>query len=157
TDRGARLSNIGSRSVGGSRQTSCAQPGRTTTASTKTPSVAADGEITEEELDTLALAIERVLPPEIRKLAAEKRKRLRIARREAGSTAGQADRAAALRERERARPLHLGDFIIAGAKRSAERREACDGLTVSERVILEREPDNEHDKNAILILTEAGD
>lgn len=39
--------------------------------------------------------------------------------------------------------------------RSAERREACDGLAVAERVLLERERDNQHDRNAILILTEA--
>lgn len=122
-----------------------------------TDSIGADGEITEEELDTLALAIERVLPPEIRKLAAEKRKGRRTALREARLAARQADRAAALEERERARPLHRGDFIIAGAMRSAERREACDTLVVAERVLFEREPDNRHDKNAILILTEAGD
>jgi hypothetical protein len=53
--------------------------------------------------------------------------------------------------------LHRGDFIVAGAKRSAERREACDLLSVSESVILEREPDNRHDGNAILVLTNAGD
>ena len=36
-----------------------------------TSAIAADGEITEAELDSLALAIERVLPPETRKAVAE--------------------------------------------------------------------------------------
>jgi hypothetical protein len=80
--------------------------------------IAADGEITEDELDTLALAIERVLPPEVRKASAEKRKQLRATRREAQRTARKASVAAAREERERARPVHYGDFIIAGALRS---------------------------------------
>lgn len=119
--------------------------------------IAGDGAITEDELDIVAAAIERVLPPEIRKHAAEKRKQLRVARREALKAARQLERAAALEARERARPLHRGDFIVAGAGRSAERREACEGLQIGERVVLEREPDNRHDANAILILNAAAD
>jgi hypothetical protein len=120
-------------------------------------SISSDGDITEEELDTLALAIERVLPPDVRKLAAEKRKERRAARRQAELSSRQADRTAAREQRERARPLHHGDFIVAGALRSAERRDACEQLAVAEGVLLEREPDNRHDENAILILTQAGD
>lgn len=120
-------------------------------------SISSDGDITEGELDTLALAMERVLPPDVRKLAAEKRKERRVARRQAELASRQAERTAAREQRERARPLHHGDFIIAGALRSAERREACEQLAVADRVLLEREPDNRHDKNAILILTQAGD
>jgi hypothetical protein len=119
--------------------------------------ITGDGEITENELDTLVSAIERVLPSEIRKHAAESRKQQRIARREALKTARQAERTATLEARERARPLHRGDFIVAGAGRSAERRTACEGLQVGERVVLEREPDNRHDANAILIIDTAGD
>jgi hypothetical protein len=119
--------------------------------------ITGDGEITEDELDTLASAIERVLPPEIRKHAAEKRKQQRVARRDALKAARQAERAATLEARERVRPIHRGDFIVAGAGRSAERRTACEGLQVGERVVLEREPDNHHDANAILILDTAGD
>ncbi len=119
--------------------------------------IAGDGEITENELDTLAAAIDRVLPPEIRKHAAEKRKQERTARREALKVARQTERAAALEARQRARPLHRCDFIVAGAGRSAERREACEGLQVGERVALDREPENRHDANAILILNAAGD
>jgi len=119
--------------------------------------ITGDGEITEDELDTLASAIERVLPPEIRKHAAERRKQQRTARREALKAARQAERSATLEAREHAKPLHRGDFIVAGAGRSAERRAACEGLQVGEQVVLEREPDNRHDANAILILNTASD
>ena len=49
--------------------------------------ISADGEITEDELDLLALAIERVLPKDVREVAATKRKEAqrlrRVAQREA--------------------------------------------------------------------------
>jgi hypothetical protein len=93
--------------------------------------IAGDGAITEDELDIVAAAIERVLPPEIRKHAAEKRKQLRIARLEALKAARQLERAAALEARERARPLHRGDFIVAGAGRSTglSRRNGVDAAS----------------------------
>jgi hypothetical protein len=45
-------------------------------------SIKYDGEITEEELDGLALAIERVLPPDVRAAATLRRKEHRAARRQ---------------------------------------------------------------------------
>lgn len=119
--------------------------------------ITGDGEITDDEMDTLASAIERVLPPEVRKHAAARRKQQRTARREALKAARQTERVAELEARERARPLHRGDFIVAGAGRSAERRAACEDLRAGEQVVLEREPDNRHDGNAILILNVEGD
>jgi hypothetical protein len=122
--------------------------------------ISEDGEITEEELDRLALAIERVLPPDVRAAAALKRKEHRAARRHAVAAqrvAGRAQaRAARMQARELARPLHRGDFMVMGAVRSAERRDGCASLDVGEAVVLEREPDNSHDGNAILVLTHGG-
>jgi hypothetical protein len=45
--------------------------------------ISSDGEITEDELDRLALAIERVLPKDVRNVAATKRKQAKEARRTA--------------------------------------------------------------------------
>jgi hypothetical protein len=122
--------------------------------------ISEDGEITEEELDRLALAIERVLPPEVRASAALKRKQVRAARRQeiaAKRAIGRAqERAARLQAREVAKPLHRGDFMVMGAVRSAERRDGCASLDVSEAVVLDREPDNPHDGNAILVLMQSG-
>src|SRR5215212_767472 len=43
--------------------------------------ISSDGEVTEDELDRLALAIERVLPKDVRLAAAAERKQAREARR----------------------------------------------------------------------------
>ena len=42
--------------------------------------ISSDGEVTEDELDRLALAIERVLPKDVRLAAAAERKQVREAR-----------------------------------------------------------------------------
>lgn len=122
--------------------------------------IASDGVITEEELDGLALAIERVLPTDVRAAAATQRKQHRAARRRDQALNRAADRSrereARAEARERARPLHRADFMVMGAVRSAERREGCEGLDVGDVVTLEREPDNRHDANAILVLTSDG-
>jgi hypothetical protein len=123
--------------------------------------IAADGDITESELDSLALAIERVLPPETRKAVAEQRKsRLRALREQsirARAEARTQERAAKLALREQTRVLHRGNFIVAGSRRSAERRDACELLDEGDAIVLEREPDNPHDRNAIIVLTAGGD
>jgi hypothetical protein len=122
--------------------------------------ISSNGEITEDELDRLALAIERVLPKEIRVAAAAKRKEARnarrIAQREDQRQAMIAERAEkrAVRDVARTREgiLYQANFPIAGAFRSEERRDACERLIVDDIVTFEREPDNVHDANAILVL-----
>jgi len=124
--------------------------------------ISADGELTEEELDRLALAIERVLPKEVRAEAALRRRQAREARRlaereqrrqavMAERTEARADRAG---KQARAGILYQQEFAVSGAFRSAARREACERLIDGDRVSLEREPDNVHDANAILVLSE---
>jgi hypothetical protein len=122
--------------------------------------IAADGEISEEELDRLVLAIERVLPSDVRLAARQRRRRYREARKREKSARRAKERAelraTRLAERQRSKPLHYADFVIAGACRSEERREGCESLDVGDAVILEREPSNRHDSNAILVLSEDG-
>ena len=122
--------------------------------------ISADGAITEEELDRLALAIERVLPKDIRLAATAKRQEARNARRIAQRESRRQIQIAAQTERRVARDaarvragvLYEARFPVRGAFRSQERREACERLLVDDNVNLEREPDNIHDLNAILIL-----
>ena len=122
--------------------------------------IAADGEVSDDELDRLALAIERVLPADVRATAKQRRKETRAAKREharqQSAASRTADRAAAVAARRQSRPSHRADFMIAGV-RFEERREACECLVVGEAVDLEREPDNSHDSNAILVLARHGD
>jgi HIRAN domain len=122
--------------------------------------ISSDGEITEEELDQLALAIERVLPKDVRDLAAAKRKKAQEARRTAQrETTRQImfaqrmeKRAVRAAAQARAGVLYQADFAVRGAFRFAERREGCERLIVGDVVTLEREVDNVHDVNAILVL-----
>ena len=122
--------------------------------------MSSDGEITEDELDRLALAIERVLPKDVRIAATLKQKQdrgeRRLAERETRRQTLIATRteARAVREAAQARagvicPAH---FPVRGAMRSAERREACERLVEGDTPTLEREPDNTHDPNAIVVL-----
>ena len=122
--------------------------------------MSSDGDITEDELDLLALAIERVLPKDIRLGAIATRKQAREARRaalretqrQALIATRSAERVTRDAERARAGVLFKTDFPIAGATRFAERREACERLLEGDIVTLEREPSNVHDSNAILVL-----
>ena len=109
----------------------------------------------------LALGIERDLPKDVRASVAAQRRRRREKRKRENAARRAAERDAARVQkrvkRERRRPLHRGDYLVAGACRSEERRDACERLDVGDSVELEREPDNRHDPNAILILSESGD
>jgi hypothetical protein len=124
--------------------------------------ISSDGEISETELDRLALAIERVLPKDIRLAATAKRKEAREARRAAQRESRRQTmiservqkRAARDAARVQAGVLYQADFPVRGAFRSAERREGCERLIEGDAVRLEREPDNIHDSNAILVLGE---
>jgi hypothetical protein len=128
--------------------------------------IAADGEVTDEELDSLALAIERVLPAHVRaavtKIRKERRadKLARLRQQKADKLAclrqqKAADRAIVTQARRLSRPMHYADFMVAGV-RFEERRDACECLAAGDAVVFEREPDNCHDRNAILILDQQG-
>jgi hypothetical protein len=122
--------------------------------------ISSDGDITDEELDRLALAIERVLPKDIRVAAAATRRQVREARRVAQRETQRQIQMAARAERQAARDtararagvLYQADFPVAGATRFEARRDACERLMAGDVVQLEREPDNADDPNAILVL-----
>ena len=124
--------------------------------------ISSDGEVTEDELDHLALAIERVLPKDIRLAAIARRKQVREERRvdqreknrQSLGVARAEAQAAREAKRMRNRILYQSEFPVRGAFRFAERREACERLEEGDSVKLEREPDNTHDSNAILVLAE---
>jgi hypothetical protein len=116
-----------------------------------------DGEITEAELGRLGLAIERVLPKDVRASAREKRRSLREQKRQERSAQRDAARTQQREARQRARPLHRGDYHVAGAFMFQHRCDACERLNAGDAVLLEREPENRHDRNAIMILSEDGE
>jgi hypothetical protein len=121
--------------------------------------ISEDGEVTEQELDRLAEAIERVLPKELR-AATTRRKEARDAQRSAQRESRRQSMIADRTERRAARnaslaragALYRSEFAIRGAFRFSERRQAFELLIDGDAVTLEREPDNSHDPNAILVL-----
>ena len=123
--------------------------------------ISGDGELSEEELDRLGVAIERVLPKSVRTEAALKRKQARESRRLAArekrrqTMMAEREEAKAKREAAQARAgiLYRREFPVRGAFRFAARREACERLIEGDTVSLEREPDNAHDPHAILALS----
>jgi hypothetical protein len=113
-----------------------------------------DGQITDDELAAVHEAVLRVLPPELRGLAVARRREHRRSLVAQQQEARAAERDARQQQRERDRTLARVDFLIAGALKTEERREACDLLSEGERVWFVREPDNEYDANAIVINTD---
>lgn len=118
--------------------------------------VLADGVITEDEFEVLHEAVLRVLPVDLRSLATlrrrERRSQERLARQQARTLEHDQRRA----EVERNRPLLRADFMVAGT-RYGERQSACELCSEDDPVWLEREPDNAHDRNAVLVETVGGD
>jgi hypothetical protein len=56
-------------------------------------------------------------------------------------------------ERARNAVSYEGRFALRGAFRTSERRDACEALLEGDDLTLERETDNVHDANAVLVLS----
>ncbi len=118
--------------------------------------VLADGVITDDEFEVLHDAVLRVLPAELRSLASLRRRERRTHERADRQQAKVLERDQKSAELVRNRPLPRGDFIVAGT-RYGDRQHACGLCSEDDPVWLQREPDNEHDRNAILVETDGGD
>lgn len=117
---------------------------------------APDGEIDEVGLEAVQVAIERVLPPDLRSVAGLQRRQRRAAERQQKAAERASEREEKRLARERDRPLDRADFVVAGATKSAARRRSCRRLNLGDTVMLEREPGNPHDGNAIRVLSTGG-
>lgn len=116
-----------------------------------------DGVITDDELGILHDAILRVLPVDLRSIATLRRREQRNASKVEERQRKEKEREHERAERDRNAPIARADFMIAGASRSAERRDACEACSEGDAVVLEREPDNPYDRNAILIRDLSGE
>jgi hypothetical protein len=117
--------------------------------------IAADGKVTEAEREELAKTIEKVLPPDLRELA-KQRRRLRVLANRERDRALESDRAAeAQRELAKTEPEHHLDFLVAGV--SYEGRAAITSrMAEGEAVFLIRDRSNVHSRNAIEVRTQVG-
>jgi hypothetical protein len=116
-----------------------------------------DGVVTDEELALLHDAVLRVLPTDLRSIATLRRRERKSAARQETRARKEEERDRERAERERNRPIGRADFMVAGATRGAERREACESCSEGDVVTLEREPDNHADRNAIVVQDASGE
>ena len=118
--------------------------------------ILADGRITTEERKALQKAVERVLPTELR----EKAKGRRVAAALLGKAREQEDKAAvrarATEERERNRPVHSANFMVAGVVYEGRSELVDKYLRSGQNVFLARDPRNVYDSNAIEIRVREG-
>ena len=104
-----------------------------------------DGVVSDGELELLHDAVLRVLPVDLRSIATLRRRERKIAvRQEARQRKEEAQRRER-EEHERNRPLAHIDIMVAGASKSAERRDACECCSAGDPVVLERAPELEEE------------
>ena len=118
--------------------------------------IVADGRVTPEERRELYIALETVLPPDVRAVAKRARRsneekekyRLRLQR--------ELEKERQRDERERNSPLEHWDFMVAGAKYDGRpvliERHAQTGA----RAYLVRDPGNKYSRNAVEVRTNSG-
>lgn len=116
-----------------------------------------DGLITDGEFDLLHDAVLRVLPTDLRSIATLRRRERKAAVRGETKRAKEEERERKRADSERDRAIGRADFMVAGATRGGDRREACEACSPGDSVWLEREPDNSFDSNAILVTATGGD
>lgn len=116
-----------------------------------------DGQITDNERRELYRAIETVLPPDLRPLAKMRRQEREGEERERRKAEQEAAREQAREAKERNRPLARFNFMVAGVRYEGRAEIISDYVTAGDPARLLRDRYNEHDRNAIEVLTEDGD
>lgn len=115
-----------------------------------------DGRVTAEERRALHIAVERVLPSELREKARGRRVASQLLNKAREREEKAALRAQEAEEREKNRSMYSANFMAAGV--AYERRsEVVDRhLRSGQTVFLARDPGNPHDENAIEIRVQGG-
>jgi len=111
--------------------------------------VIADSRITHDEYREIQLAVEAILPPEIRQSASTQRRNAEVVERELARAAGAA-------ERERDRPVEYADFMVAGVRYEDRARRISRFVREGDIVALVRDLGNTFSKNAIQVRIQAG-
>jgi hypothetical protein len=119
-----------------------------------------DNVVTTEERKQIYKAIESILPSDIRKYAAQKRKiaealdkeKLRAARR----AERERERERLSEERRRNTPLIDADFMVAGVKYEGRDRVVRRFVRAGDEVLLVRDPDNKFSANAVQVCSSNG-
>lgn len=111
--------------------------------------ILADGRVTPDERKELHTAIEKVLPPEIRKTAVAQRKAVEAEEKRQEREVREA-------ERELQRPVYAVNFMVAGVHYEGRGEIIRRYVQEDDRVYLARDPNNQFSRNAIEVRLESG-
>jgi hypothetical protein len=118
-------------------------------------SICADGRVSDVEREELAKAIERVLPPEMRDFARQRRRLGALAEKERRRQDAQAAAIAEAAAAARRAPIFEFDFLVAGVAYE-QRSLVTETMSEDERVFIVRDRANRHSPNAIEVRTTDG-
>jgi HIRAN domain len=118
--------------------------------------ILADGKITAEERKALHIAVERVLPSELRQKAKGRRVANDLVERARVREEKAASRARAAEEREKRRCVYSANFLVAGVVYERRAKIVDRHLRAGQTVFLARDPSNPHDQNAVEIRIAGG-
>jgi HIRAN domain-containing protein len=118
--------------------------------------ILADGRVTTEERKALHLAVERVLPVELRQSVKAKRQATELVEKAQQREERTAERNRTAEERERNRRIDSANFMVAGVSHEGRASIVDRFLRVGQTVYLVREPSNQFDPNAIEIRLASG-
>jgi len=118
--------------------------------------IIADGVVTEDERRELFESIEKVLPPEARKIAKTARRAVEAKRKVDAAAAKKEQRKQELAAQERRQPEDEFDFMVAGVSYEGRHRLITRHLNAGDRVELLQEPNNRHDENAVAVILTNG-
>jgi hypothetical protein len=118
--------------------------------------IIADGVVTKKERRELFEAIEKVLPPEARKIAKTARRAVEAKRKADAKAAKKEQRMQELAEQERRQPEDEFDFMVAGVSFHRRHRLVERYLNAGDRVRIVPEPTNRHDECAVAVTLADG-
>lgn len=118
--------------------------------------VLADGKVTDAERTAVYKAVERILPPEARRLAKERRGAVEGIKRESVRAERDAAKEHRLQERDRDWVIGRDNFMVAGVAYEGRAGTVETYAYVGHPVFLLRDPGNEYDPNAIKIILRQG-
>ncbi|MBX7258446.1 MAG: HIRAN domain-containing protein [Candidatus Hydrogenedentes bacterium] len=118
--------------------------------------VVADGKITAEERKQVYKAIEQVLPVELRKYVAQRRRMADALEKERVREERDAEREKARLAKELGSPLYVIDFMVAGVRYEGRERVVRHYVRDGDCVYLARDRKNKFSPNAIEVRTQLG-
>ncbi len=118
--------------------------------------IVADGIITSNERRELFIAVEKVLPQDVREMSRTARRAREQAGKEQQKLWAEEAKRKKQEERERNSPIEHFDFMVAGAKHEGRPALIARYARVPDPVFLNRDTANRHSRNAVTIVTAGG-